>query len=210
MNDTTKNWLRRIGWVLIAAGILMLLYVFATDFYTGYQQRKLAGQWKKVVVSEPQKRINPDEEKNDADRAYYEELKQKQAFAKLVIPKIGLDVIVVEGTEIDDLKKGPGHMKGTALPGQGNTVISGHRVTYSRPFFRIDERTVGDPIILYTPANKYVYRVVEKRIVAPTDVSVIQPTSEVRLTLTACHPPYSARYRIIVIARLVPRKISPL
>lgn len=208
MNDTAKKWLRRIGWVLIAAGILMLLYVFATDFYTSYQQRKLAGQWKKVVASEPQKRINPDEEKNNADRVYYEELKQKQAFAKLVIPKIGLDVIVVEGTEVDDLKKGPGHMKGTALPGQGNTVISGHRVTYSRPFFRIDELTVGDPIILYTPANKYVYRVVEKRIVLPTDVSVIQPTSDIRLTLTACHPRYSARYRIIIIAEL-PRKMGP-
>jgi sortase A len=123
---------------------------------------------------------------------------------------MGLDVIVVEGTEVADLKKGPGHMKGTALPGQGNTVISGHRVTYSRPFFRIDELSVGDPIILYTPSSKYEYRVVEKRIVVPTDVSVIQPTSDARLTLTACHPLYSAKYRIIIIAKLVPRKISPL
>ncbi len=189
----------------------MLLYVFLTDFYAGYQQRKLAGQWKKVAVSQSQKQTNSttdkplkNDEATNRDKAYYTELKEKQAFAKLVIPKIGLDVIVVEGTGVNDLKKGPGHIKASALPGQGNTVISGHRVTYSRPFFRIDELAVGDSIILYTPSNKYVYRVAEKRIVRPSDVSVIQPTEDVRLTLTACHPPYSAKYRIIIIAKLLP------
>lgn len=218
MNSRTKRILRSIGKLLIAAGVLMLLYVFFTDFYTGYQQRKLASQWSEVIASESEKRIEPpdeislrDKKKNDEDESYYKELKEKEAFAKLVIPKIGLDVVVVEGTGVADLKKGPGHIKGTALPGKGNTAISGHRVTYSRPFFRIDELTIGDSIILYTPNNKYIYRVAEKRTVRPSDVSVIQPTKDVRLTLTACHPPYSARYRIVIIAKLLPRskKMSP-
>jgi len=139
----------------------------------------------------------------EADLRYYRELKEKSVFAKLVIPKIQLDTIVVEGTSPPALRLGPGHIKWTAFPGElGNTVISGHRVTYSAPFYRLDELTVGDPIIIYPPSHKFTYVVMEKRVVLPNDVSVIQPTPDATLTLTACHPPHSSRYRLVIIAKL--------
>lgn len=143
----------------------------------------------------------------ELEQRYYQELQEKKAFGKMVVPKIDLDKIVVEGTSQASLRQGPGHMKKTPAPGElGNVVISGHRVTYGAPFYKVNELTQGDRIFLYSPTDKYEYVVVNKKIVSPKDVSVIKPTDDATLTLTTCHPPHSARYRLIIRAKLVPAR----
>jgi sortase A len=130
--------------------------------------------------------------------------------AHLRIPKIGVDKIVVEGVALPDLKKGPGHYPGTPLPGQeGNAAIAGHRTTYGAPFNRIDELEPGDEIFVETVQGEFRYVVSEQQIVAPTQVEVLEDKGDDRLTLTACHPKYSARQRIVVVAQLAPEE-TPL
>lgn len=126
------------------------------------------------------------------------------------IPRIDLQRVVVEGVTKADLKKGPGHYPGTPLPGQaGNSGIAGHRTTYGAPFNRIDEIRPGDEIILTTPQGRFVYEAVPAEgsdqawyVVDPSDVSVLEDKGDNRITLTACHPKYSAKQRIIVNAVL--------
>ena len=126
------------------------------------------------------------------------------AVARIVIPAIGVDKIVVEGVSREDLRKGPGHYPGTPMPGQsGNAVIAGHRTTYGAPFHRVDELRSGDEMLLTTVQGSFTYRVTGTDVVSPTDVEVVHDQGDDRLTLTSCHPKYSARQRIVVSARLV-------
>lgn len=127
-----------------------------------------------------------------------------EAIARMSIPKIGVDQIVVEGVSRDDLKKGPGHYPQTPMPGQpGNSAIAGHRTTYGQPFNRIDELVPGDEIVVTTLQGTFRYEVSGTEIVFPDQVEVIDDQGDDRLTLTSCHPKYSARQRIIVSALLV-------
>jgi sortase A len=129
--------------------------------------------------------------------------------AHLRIPKIGVDKIVVEGVALSDLKKGPGHYPGSPLPGQkGNAAIAGHRTTYGAPFNRIDELVAGDEILVETVQGDFRYIVTEQLIVSPTQVEVLDDKGDNRLTLTACHPKYSARQRIVVVAKLAPDEVA--
>jgi sortase A len=125
------------------------------------------------------------------------------AVARLVIPRIGVDKIVVHGVTRDDLKRGPGHFPGTPLPGQpGNAAIAGHRTTYGAPFHRVDELEPGDEILVTTLQGSFRYEVIGTEIVLPTAVEVVGDHGDDRLTLTSCHPKYSARQRIVVSAAL--------
>lgn len=127
-----------------------------------------------------------------------------EALGRISIPSIGVDWMLVEGVTADALANGPGHIPGTAMPGQpGNAVISGHRTTYGAPFFNIDAVQPGDTIEVTTLIGTHTYEVVQQLIVAPTDVWVTNQVDGAWLTLTACHPRYSARERIIVFARLI-------
>lgn len=137
-----------------------------------------------------------------------------EAFAQIRIPAIGLDATVIEGVRRSDLKKGPGHMTGTPVPGQpGNAVISGHRTTYGAPFGSLNELIPGDRIELDTAIGTHVYEVREPPgecrteeglcVVKPTDLWVLEPREGAWLTLTTCHPKFSSRRRLIVFAELV-------
>jgi len=131
--------------------------------------------------------------------------------AKLEIPRIGVDEIVVAGVGVDDLKKGPGHYPETPLPGEpGNAAIAGHRTTYGAPFLDIDNLQPGDQIVATTYAGRFVYQVTGTVIVPPSDTSVLNNTPDDRLTLTSCDPKYSAKNRIIVTAALDQGESSPL
>lgn len=133
--------------------------------------------------------------------------------AKLSIPDIGLDWTVVSGVGTDPLRNGPGHYPGTPLPGMGgNAGIAGHRTTWGAPFNRIDELDPGDLITVQTVQGRFEYRVMEQEngkghfIVTPDRVDVLSQgftDRPNRLTLTACHPKFSARQRIIVVAELI-------
>ncbi len=130
--------------------------------------------------------------------------------ARLEIPSIGLDRIVIAGVRSSDLEDGPGHFPETPLPGQyGNAAIAGHRTTHGQPFFRIDEVAVGDDIVVETLAGRFTYVVTGQQIVGPDAYQQVIPTvdpSVATLTLTSCHPKYSARQRIVVTAALDPER----
>jgi sortase A len=141
-------------------------------------------------------------------------IERGQALARLEIPKIGLDKIVVPGVSLEDLKKGPGHYPETPLPGQlGNASIAGHRTTFGHPFFHIDELAAGDEIVvtMFT-GDRFVYEVASTEIVGPDDYFVVTTTDPTvaELTLTSCDPKYTARNRIAVHAFLVPSVSDPV
>jgi sortase A len=128
-----------------------------------------------------------------------------EVVGRIVIPRIELDVPLVEMADVDDrenLDLGPAHLAGSALPGRtGNCVIAGHRTTYTHPFFRLDSLREGDVVALIDLSRKcYEYKVVQVLIVEPDEVWVMDPTPENSVTLIACHPLYSARKRIVVKA----------
>jgi len=128
--------------------------------------------------------------------------------ARLRIPVIALDRIVVEGTGIEQLKFGPGHYVGTAFPGAHAAVgIAGHRTTWGAPFYNISKLVRGDLLTLETHSGTFTYRVTSHRIVDPADAWVLKgdPASKAvgKLTLTTCHPRYSAAHRLVVWADLV-------
>jgi sortase A len=128
--------------------------------------------------------------------------------AHIVVPKIGLDWKVLEGVALSVLKGGPGHYEQTPMPGQkGNAAIAGHRTTYGAPFNRIDELVPGDEIMVETLQGQFTYIVKEQQIVSPEQVDVLDDKGDNRLTLTACHPKYSARQRIVVVAELAPDEV---
>jgi sortase A len=124
--------------------------------------------------------------------------------ARVEIPAIDVDKIVVHGVDVDDLRLGPGHFPGTPLPGQaGNASIAGHRTTYGAPFFDLDQLVEGDEIFVETIQGRFEYRVTSLEIVDPSAVEVILPKGDNRLTFTTCHPKYSAAQRLIVVSELV-------
>lgn len=115
------------------------------------------------------------------------------------IPKIGLVDPVYEGVTLTVIDKGPGHWPGSAMPGQlGNAVFAGHRTTKTKPFRNVDQLVAGDEIIFTTAAGTFTYRMTRQEIVSPKDVWIVNPTPDATVTLFACHPPGSARQRIVV------------
>jgi sortase A len=137
-----------------------------------------------------------------------------EAVARLEIPRMGLNRIVVEGATAGALTKGPGHFPETPLPGQlGNAAIAGHRTTHLHPFLDIDKLQPGDQIIATTFNGRYVYEVTGTEIVDPNDYADVIPTTDATratLTLVSCTPKYSATNRIVVRADLVPELSDPL
>jgi LPXTG-site transpeptidase (sortase) family protein len=121
---------------------------------------------------------------------------------KIMIPKIGVEWIVHEGTDIASLKRGPGHYPGTALPGEASLcVIAGHRTTYGAPFNKVDKLVAGDEIILQSANNEsFIYTVTGQSEVKPDDVSLLTPTNYGSLALTTCTPKFYASRRLIIFA----------
>jgi sortase A len=130
-------------------------------------------------------------------------LETGDAVGRISFPTLDRSFVVVEGTDVETLRRGPGRYPRTGLPGSGTTTaIAGHRTTYGAPFRDVDDLAEGARIELVTPYGRFDYRVERTRIVAPTATWVIRRVAYDRLVLTACHPLYSADERIVVFARL--------
>lgn len=190
-----------IGRALITIGLLILGFLayqlWGTGIYTAREQSSLKANFR--VELEVAATTTTTQGKPPPTPAP----PQGQPLAVIQIPKIGLEAIVVEGVTVADLRKGPGHYPETPLPGQiGNAAIAGHRTTYGAPFHRIDELLVGDSIVVRTIDGNYTYKVTEQLIVDRRDVHVLIPTTKAELTLTSCHPKFSASQRMIVKAVL--------
>jgi sortase A len=130
-------------------------------------------------------------------------LQEGHAIGRIKIDRIGLDMVVVQGTDTASLQKGPGHYKNTPLPGQPGTVaIAGHRTTYLAPFRHIDRINPGDEIRVEMPYAAFTYVMQRHQVVDPSEVGILRPVGFNQLVLTACHPPYSASHRYAVFAKL--------
>ncbi len=128
-----------------------------------------------------------------------------QQARRIVIPAIKVDAPVVEGDDAEALKKGAGHHIGSANPGErGNCVISAHDDIYGEIFRDLPQLKPGDEVFVYTENQRYRYQVQETRIVQPTEVSVMAPTSSPVLTLITCYPYRVNTHRFVVIATLAP------
>jgi sortase (surface protein transpeptidase) len=228
--DLLRTTARGLGQALLTVGFVLLLFVvyelWVTDLQSAAAQEELTTELR--------------EEWDAPARPVPTEFASGEAFAFLHIPRLGADYsrAVVEGTGTTELAQGPGHYTDTAMPGeQGNFAVAGHRVGRGSPFLELDELHPGDPIVVETAENWYVYRVIGdpatgsftapgtavpgRQIVSPSDVSVINPTpgapeaapTGAYLTLTTCHPEYSARQRLIIHAVLdgapIPRADVP-
>ncbi len=187
----TKAWLRRtlsvVSVLLLLGGVALIGYPFFTNMWQSRVQDRLARQ-----LSTP-----------ELAQAYRSRsVETGHSLTRIRIPAIDVDVVVVEGITPSALRAGAGHYPQTALPcEQGNMAIAGHRTTYGKPFGNLDRLKPGDTIELTTPVGGCVYRVTRPPFeVAPTDVSVLDPTPDRSLTLTTCHPKGSAARRLIVRA----------
>lgn len=186
-----------LSMVLFVAGVAMFAYPVGTDVYSRYQQGELRERFDDpdVVAAYAERRIPIGD-----------------GLTTLRIPKLDVEVLVVEGTTPAALRAGAGHYATSPLPGEaGNVAIAGHRTTYGRPFSRIDELVEGDVVELETPFAVHRYRALpafdghaNPWVVPPTDFSVVsQEVAGSLLTLTTCHPKGSARQRLIMRFELV-------
>jgi LPXTG-site transpeptidase (sortase) family protein len=171
---------------LMVLGASILFYV-CTQYWTMYSgQRHLAQEWEQQQMAIDSGTMKPPQD----------------GLTRIFVPKIDLDAVVVEGTSQSALLRGPGHLEDTPAPGDsGNSVISAHRDTFFR---RIYELKKGDVVRIERNGRSYVYEVTGKKIVQPTDLSVIKPTTDPRLTLITCYPTYfigPAPERLVVFAK---------
>jgi sortase A len=201
-----------MGKTLISVGVLILLFVVYQLWGTGLthdrEQKNLRNQFARQLAApaaaDPATTAPAAPNAPTTSTTLPAPLVEGDAAAVIDIPKIGLDEMVVEGVGVEELKKGVGHYPDTKMPGEtGNAALAGHRTTYGHPFNRIDELTNGDEITITTRVGTFHYAVMEKKVVTPESIEVLDNTPDNRLTLTTCHPKYSAESRLIVVAQLM-------
>jgi sortase A len=190
--------LRFVASVMMVSGVLLISDAVITlawqepvsAYFSERQQVKL----EKALIDPPERVVRKEPLPGDA-------------LGKLLIPSIGVSEYVIEGTDSDELRKGPGHYPETPLPGQrGTSAIAGHRTTYGAPFRKLDQVKKGDRIIVELPYGTFVYRVERTQIVDDSALWVTRKVGHNRLVLTACHPLYSAEQRVVAFARLTDRR----
>jgi sortase A len=218
-----RSLLRPLSAVLVVIGGLLLADAVATlvwqepvsALYSRLQQGRLDDRLAKLEGTEPtavDRRVlsrlgTLDRRLAYAARALNRRTDDGQPLGRIRIPSIGISSVVVAGTDTASLRLGPGHYPGTPLPGaRGTVAIAGHRTTYGAPFRKLDKLGRGDRIEVRMPYGTFVYRVEQRRIVAPTALWVTRRAGYDRLILSACHPLYSAAKRIVVFARLIDKQ----
>jgi sortase A len=207
---------RTLGEVFITLGLLLLLFVAWQLWWTDVT----ANRTQAVTIAALERGFGPAGLPERANPPVADPLATLtkvpfgEAFAIVRIPRFGAEYArpVLQGTDHDTLTKGLGHYPGTAYPGQvGNFAVAGHRTTYGRPLHNVDLLVKGDVIVVETKARYFVYAVDRHVIVTPTHVEVIAPVpqhpgvkpAQDWMTMTACHPKFSASHRYVVFAKLV-------
>jgi sortase A len=212
---------RILGTLLIVAGVLTLAWVVVvwrwedpfTALYTHFQQARLSRTYDKRAAAFQPRLTRGDLASMERQvageaRGYRRTLQRGDPVGRLRIGRIGLKMVVVQGTDHETLKKGPGHYIGSGLPGEGRLIyVAGHRTTYLAPFAWINNIRVGDYIIFEVPYGTFTYRVMRRYVVADNAVGVLKDTGHEILRLQACHPRFFATHRFLVDAKLV--NVSP-
>ncbi|MEI8132429.1 MAG: class D sortase [Leptolinea sp.] len=120
---------------------------------------------------------------------------------RIQIPAISIDVPIVQGDGWEQLKKGVGQHIGTPNPGEnGNMVLSAHNDVFGEIFRDLDKLKSGDTITIFTNLRSYMYVINQNRIVLPSQVEVMSPTSDAVITLISCYPYMVDNRRIVVSA----------
>ena len=218
--------IRRLGTLVIILGLGLLawtavVYLWKDPFttaYTAYEQRRLEQKlderlegWTAVAprprntagtTTKPKPRPKADVRKEA--RAYRSSSGEGEAIARLEIPRLDLEIVVVNGTDSGTLRRGPGRHLDSSMPGEGRLVyIAGHRTTFGAPFSHIDSLRRGDRVFLELPYASIEYRVIEERIVDQYELSVLRSRGREELVLQACHPRFFASQRYLVYAHPV-------
>ena len=175
--------------VLVVFGCALLVYVGWQYLAMHREQAALEQAWARQQQAPPAVKERP--------------AQTGPMLTRITIPRINLDAVVTEGTSGRALRAGPGHLRDSAVPGEpGNSVIVAHRDTFFRHVYELQK---GDDINIRRGGQTYRYIVTAKRIVEPTDLSVLKQTSTPQLTLITCYPIYyigPAPQRLIVFASL--------
>jgi sortase A len=214
--------MRILGTLLAVAGVLTLAWALLvwqwmdplTALYTKWRQNQLAGQYEQRAEA-----FHPLTPKSDSLAAesrtialdakrYRKEVGRGDAIGRIKIPRLGLDMVLVNGTDDDTLKRGPGRYLGSFMPGENELVyVAGHRTTYLAPFSHIDQLRKGDRVTIQVPYATFTYRISGSRIVAANDVSVLRSPRHERLILQACHPRFFASHRYLQYGQLM--RVAP-
>lgn len=216
-----RRFLRVLGTVLIVAGIAMLAWAFAvwrwedpfTSLYTTYEQRGLSSGLDKRFASYEPAVVAPTQPLDRAElaaeaRRYRQQTSTGEGIGRIEVPRLGVRMVLVYGTDTDSLKRGPGLDPHTFFPGQNRLVyIAGHRTTYAAPFSKIESLRAGDTITVEMPYGTFIYTVTGSRIVAANDLSVLKSKRYEQIALQACHPRFFASQRWITYGRLT--KVVP-
>jgi sortase A len=224
-----RRFARISGIALTAVGLLTLVWVLVvwrwqdplTGLYTRWQQHKLAQQLQHEFATQPGPRFVRSESLAAEARAieqaaarFHHSARVGQAIGRIIIPHLGLNMVLVNGTDDSSLERGPGRDLRSFMPGQSRLVyIAGHRTTFLAPFSRIDQIQPGDRIRLEMPYGAFVYRASRHVIVPADDLGVLRSPRHELLALQACHPRFFATHRYIVYGHLVavePRQGRPL
>ena len=215
-----------LGTLLAVAGVLTLGWALLvwqwqdpfTALYTTWKQHQLASQYDKrarsftTTISGPTVKAERASIAREA-KLYRMSSKRGQVIGRLRVPRMGVNMLLVNGTDHDTLKKGPGRDGRTFMPGENRLVyIAGHRTTYLAPFSHIDRLRRGDRVTIEVPYGTFIYAVTRHRIVKSTDLSVLRSPRHELVELQACHPRFFASHRYIAYAKLLrvePRGAKP-
>jgi len=209
--------LHLLGTLLAALGVLTLLWALLvwqwqdpfTGLYTRWKQHQLASQYDKRTrsfqptisgVTQAAERASIAREA----KRYRRDSIRGEVIGRLRVPRMGLNMLLVNGTDHETLKKGPGRDERTFMPGENRLVyIAGHRTTYLAPFSHIDRLRTGDRVTIEVPYGTFIYAITGHRIVKSTDLSVLHSPRHEVVELQACHPRFFASHRYIAYARLL-------
>lgn len=188
---SVREW---VSLILVVVGCGLLGYVGGQYWYMLHTQRQLEASWQEQSAKD---------QDNSGTSALAAPAASGQQLTRLVIPKIDLEAIVLEGTDRQQLLAGPGHLTDTVSPGEaGNAVITAHRDTFFRHIFELEK---GDEINVQRDGRVFRYEVTGKKVVPPTDLSVLHATPDAQLTLITCYPIYyigPAPDRLVVFSKL--------
>ena len=211
---------RIAGTILAVAGLGMLAWVLVvwrwqdpfTALYTHWKQHQLSQAYERRFSAYEPAELRRNEVSVSARtkviareaRLYRIQSGRGQAIGRIRVPRLDLNMILVNGTDHSSLTKGPGRDRRTYMPGEGQLVyIAGHRTTYLAPFAHIERLRSGDAVTLDVPYATFRYRVFKHRIVGAHEMSVLRSHGVEVVELQACHPRFFASQRYIAYARLV-------
>ena len=194
---------KKITTMVIIAGLALFAYAVWVFGYGYIEARASQADLRSLFSFSGNGSVDPEYLRGEA-AALDARLKYLDPVGEISIPGIGVKSMIVEGSDKEALKKGPGHIEETGLPGLGgNFAVAGDRVLYGAPFLSLNEVKVGDEVKVKMPYATLVYRVRDSFIVTPDDVSVLRPVGYEAITLLTCDPPWDIKQRIVIRGELV-------